>query len=204
MEEYLGIFENRFKDEILVRASDLVEKVLNYEKENATKNSNALSDKKIKDKQVQMINLYLKVLEELLNQEEKKTQNPNYIGILSNEEFHRALIACSIETVFFVNNSSSVAFPKLLELCEIQPFEFWRIIGSFSKFDPLIPPPLKSHLHSLELRILMNLAWKKDSVVHKIVKKFIDESKNDSAFEAETPTTENDQAQSPETDSSPT
>jgi hypothetical protein len=201
MEEYLGIFENRFKDEIVNRANTLVEKVLTYEKENASKNANPLSEKKIKDKQSQMANLYLKVLEELLNQEERKTHSPNYVEILSNDEFHKALIACSIETVFFVNNSSSVAFPKLLELCEIQPFEFWRIIGSFAKFDPQIPPPLKSHLHSLELRIIMNLAWKKDSVVHKIIKKFIDESK-DSGLELETATTLNEQAQSPESQSS--
>jgi len=200
MEEYLGIFENRFRDEILTRANTLVERVLNYEKENATKNSNPLSDKKIKDKQSQMVNLYLKVLEELLNQEERKTDTPNYVEILSNVEFHKSLIACSIETVFFVNNSSSVAFPKLLELCEIQPFEFWRIIGSFAKFDPQIPPPLRNHLQSLELRIIMNLAWKRDSVVHKIVKKFIDESKES---EIETPTTINEQGHSPDSQSSP-
>src|SRR5687768_1182275 len=110
MEKYLGAFENKFKDEILDRANKYVEKALNYEKEVAAKSNNPLNEKKAKDKYNQMVSLYLKVLEELLSQEERKVRNPNFIAILSNEDFHRALIACSIETVFFVNNTSSVSF----------------------------------------------------------------------------------------------
>lgn len=187
MENYLSVFENKFKDDILNRSNNLVEKVLNYEKENAAKANNPLNEKKVKDKHNQMVSLYLKVLEELLSQEEKKTRNPNYFELLSNEVFHKALIACSIETVFFVNNSSNVNFNVLLELCEIQAFEFWRIIGSFAKFDPQIPFPIKKHLHTIELKIIMCLAWKKGSVVQKIVRKFIDESQNETAADVESP-----------------
>lgn len=176
MENYLNAFDNKFRDEILNRANTLVEKVLNYEKEPAAKASTTLNDKKVKDKHNQMVSLYLKVLEELLSQEERKTRNPNYFELLSNEVFHKALIACSIETVFFVNNSSNISFNTLLDLCEIQAFEFWRIIGSFAKFDPQIPFPIKKHLHSVELKIIMCLAWRKGSVVQKIVRQFIDEN----------------------------
>jgi len=203
MEEYLGVFENKFRDEILTRANTLVDNVLKYESDNTpAKTKNEQTEKKSKDKQAQMVNLYLKVLEELLNQEARRTQNPNYADILANDEFHKALIACSIETVFFVNNSSNVSFSKLLELCEIQPFEFWRIINSFIKFDPQLPQPMRKHLHSLEIKILMNLAWKRDSVVHQIIKKFIAESENEletsaTIQEEESPESQDSEGSSP-------
>jgi len=39
--------------------------------------------------------------------------------VLSNENFYRSLIACSIETVFFVLNVSNIKFESLLEICGI-------------------------------------------------------------------------------------
>ncbi|RZM21677.1 MAG: hypothetical protein EOO88_32055, partial [Pedobacter sp.] len=53
------------------------------------------------------------------------------ILILSNEEFHKSLIACSIETVFFVNNSSNVTFSKLLE----QSSRVWTVTAAASHKD---------------------------------------------------------------------
>jgi len=152
----------------------LAEKVLTSDKDKMENLKNPLYLKKLKDKHTQIVNLYLKVLEDLLIQEEKKTKDSETLETLKSDNFHKALIACSMETVFFVNNSSSVTFVKLLELCEVEAFDFWKIIGSFAKFDTQMPYPIKKHLYDLELKILMYLAWKKNSNVHQTIKKQVE------------------------------
>jgi len=96
--------------------------------------------------------------------------------VLSNESFYKSLIACSIETVFFVLNVSTIKFEQLLQICGIQAFEFWRILNSFIGFDRHIPFPIKRHLFDIEQQILRTLAWKKDSIVHQIIKTCITDS----------------------------
>ena len=134
--------------------------------------------KKIKDKSSQIMNLYFKALEQLLLKEEKKTSNPQYHLILENENLHRALIACSIETVSFVNNCTDVSFLKLLQICEIQAFEFWRIIPNFVKFDPKMPSPVQKHFYDLEIKILMHFAWQKGSIIHQIINRYVTQPSN--------------------------
>jgi len=133
--------------------------------------------KQIKDKQHQIINLYFKVLEELLVQEERKTKRVQYSEIIRNDNFHRSLIAASIETVFFVNNYTDLSFTMLLELCNINSFEFWRIIASYIKFDSNMPHQLRKHFSDLEVKILLHLAWKKNSPVLNVINNFIQQSK---------------------------
>ena len=124
--------------------------------------------------------LYFKVLEELLLEEEKKIHNKNMDEILLNDEFHKALIACCIETTFFVNNytNENLTFLKLLELCETQAFEFWRIITSFVRFDPHMPIPIRKHMHELETKIVSQLAWKKGSHVYNLVIQLFEQNAN--------------------------
>lgn len=120
--------------------------------------------------------LFFTVLEELFIQEEKKVSNQNFSDMLLNEQFHRALAACCIETTFFVNNNLTVVFTKLLELCKIDAFEFWSVLTKFSTLDPHTPWPIKKHLHELETKIISHLAWEKDSQVHQLVLQFIQQS----------------------------
>jgi len=149
----------------LTRARNL----LDPERENPILAEDISIQKQLKDKQHQIMNLYYKILEELLVQEERKTRKPNLQEILRNENFHRALLACSIEVVFFINNYSNLSFQKLLDLCKIPAFEFWRIISSFMTFDPKMPHALKKHFYDIELRIIMKLAWKKDSSILEVL-----------------------------------
>lgn len=168
------------KTRMISRVDRIVDNVFLQDQENQSVNSQVLA-KKQKDYRSQIIAVYFKVLEELLIQEEKKIHSQNFADILQNEQFHRALIACCIETTFFVNNYSAVSFVKLLELCDVQAFEFWRIITSFSKFDPHMPFPIKKHLYDLELKIITQLAWKKDSQVHRLIQQFTEASSSDNS-----------------------
>jgi hypothetical protein len=66
--------------------------------------------------------------------------------VLENDSFHRALIACCIESVFFIHNISVIEFSSVLSMCRIDAFEFWKLINSFAQFDPKMPVPLKRHV----------------------------------------------------------
>jgi len=148
-----------------------VERILNPKKRLKSQNVkiNHQVNKHLKEKHTQIVNLYFTVLEKVLEKEEKRGKTFQITDIIKNDDFHRALIACSIETVFFVNNFTDITFTELLELCGVQAFEFWKIIASFVKFDAKLPQPLIRHFYSLEVKIIMNLAWKQGSVVQQII-----------------------------------
>lgn len=173
IDKHLSSFGEKFKENILLRANSLVEKILLSDKDAAKA---PINQKTLNDKHNQIVNLYLKVLEDLLLQEEKKPKESDGLEILKTDAFHKALIACSIETSFFINNTSNITFVRLLELCEIEAFDFWRIIGNFAKFDQQMPYPIKKHLYDLEFKIMMSLAWRKNSTVHQTVKYLIEEN----------------------------
>ena len=164
----------KFKEGFILRAEKMVDKVLTNEKEKT--DSSTAYQKKFRDRSNQIISLYYKVIEELLVMEEKKGKNGNVIDLLTKDTFHKSIIACCLEIGFFVNNTSNINFEKLFELCDIQSFEFWDIISTFILFDQQIPYPIKKHLHEIEIKILTYLAWKKDSMVHQMIKNIAEES----------------------------
>ena len=130
-----------------------------------------MNTKKLKDYQNQVFGLYFKTLEELLVMDTKAVHG-ELDEIFDKDNFHASVVAVCIETIFFVNNSSSVKFTTLLKLCEIQAFDFWRVISSFIKSDPHMPFPLKKHLHNLDIKIVTQLAWVRGSSVHQLVQHF--------------------------------
>lgn len=139
-----------------------------------------MNEKKLKDYYRQASSLYLKVLEDIL--EKQKQNNLRVYESLTEECFHKALIAASIDTLFFINNSSYIRFEALLKLCDIQAFDFWKVISSFISSDSQIPHPVKKHFYDLELKIILSLVWKKDSTVHQIVKSVLGHSKEGLSF----------------------
>ena len=160
------------------RMEKLTERVLLLEKD-LLEQKNTVSQvnlKKLKDYQSQVAGLYIRTLEELLVQMDKKSTNGELNEVFKESAFHRALIACCIEIVFFVNNNSSIAFVSLLEKCEIQAFDFWRVIAYFARSDPQIPFPIKKHLYDIEVKIITQLAWRKGSQMHQLVKSYFQES----------------------------
>ena len=165
---------DKFKEAFILRAEKMVERVLTSEKEKT--DSSSAYQKKFRDRLNQIVSFYYKVIEELLIIEEKKGKNGNVMDLLIKDTHHKAMIACCLEIGFFVNNTSNINFEKLLELCDIQSFEFWEIISTFVKFDQQIPYPIKKHLHEIEIKILTYLAWKKDSMVHQMIKNIAEES----------------------------
>ena len=185
--KYMRNLPERIQKEVLSKVDVLVKNVLD-------RDTNEIGTYSRREYYINPIRaLYFQVLEELLIKEEKVCpQSPE--NILLNEDFHKALIACCIETTLFVNNYTheDLTFMRLLELCNTQPFEFWKIITSFVRFDPHMPTPIQKHMRELELKIIFQLAWREDSQICSLIKQLVEQNANtaDESGSNTTPTNE--------------
>lgn len=57
-----------------------------------------------------------------------------------------------------------------MNLVGLYPFDLWRIMTSFMKFDPQMPKKLVNHFREVEVRIVSHLSWKHGSPVVNIIK----------------------------------
>ena len=87
--------------------------------------------------------LYYKMLLTFLQAEEKRLGQSNFTALLTNESFHCSLFACCMEAVFATYSMCDVAFPKILELLELQAFDFCKVIS----FPRAPPPPRATRPH---------------------------------------------------------
>lgn len=109
----------------------------------------------------------------MIKTEEKKLElksisSLTYFDFIQNLNFHRSLIAICIETAFFIVHKN-LEFQKLLSFAQIEAFDFWKMINSFIKFDRNMPQAIKDHFLMKEKTIVFNHAWKKGSIVEKLV-----------------------------------
>lgn len=118
--------------------------------------------------------LYFRIVESVIGMEEKVLSKGNMMKVLTTTEFHKAVVVAATEVVLFVNNSMAIRFEQILEVCELDAFEFWRLIAIFIKFDPMIPAPLKLHFQQIEIKIITFLAWQKNSTMHRLLGKIIE------------------------------
>jgi hypothetical protein len=120
---------------------------------------------------------YFRIMESVIGMEEKTLSKVDMMKMLGSNELHKAAIAAATEVVLFINNSMAIRFEQILELCEMDAFEFWKLIAIFLKFDPMMPSPLKSHFHQIETKILTFLAWQKNSTMHRLLGKIIEKER---------------------------
>jgi hypothetical protein len=115
----------------------------------------------------EILKLYYVALESLIKIEKSKGNEVS--GILQNDKFHRALFACSAETIFFIVFSSSSLFEDLLKILEISAFDFWKNIKSFTQFNIRMPSQVKKHFSELEEKILIKDGWDESSPVSQAI-----------------------------------
>lgn len=109
----------------------------------------------------------------MIKTEEKKLESKSissltFFDFIQNLNFHRSLVAICIETAFFIVHKN-LDFQKLLSFAQIEAFDFWKMINSFIKFDKNMPQAIKDHFLMKEKTIVFNYAWKKGSIVEKLV-----------------------------------
>lgn len=134
------------------------------------------------DKRIDIIEiLYYKIVDELLNQEEKSLppKANSLFNTLYMKEFHKAAFTCSAETVLFVYNEQKLLLQQLMKNLRISSFDVWKLINSFIVFDPQMPTPLKRHFRDIEVKIVSQLGWESDSPVIKIISKMLEDMKEE-------------------------
>ncbi|GJN15595.1 hypothetical protein PR202_gb02520 [Eleusine coracana subsp. coracana] len=90
----------------------------------------------------------------------------NLTLLLSNERFHRCMLACSAELVLATHKSVTMMFPAVLEKTGITAFDLSKVIEGFVRHEDTLPRELKRHLNSLEERLLESMAWEKGSSMY--------------------------------------
>ena len=121
-----------------------------------------------------IVKLYYLALESLVKIEKSKGNEVS--GILQNDKFHRALFACSAETIAFIFHSSSACFEDLIKVLDISAFDFWKNIKSFTQFNIRMPGQVKKHFADLEEKILAKEGWNEGSPVSLAINRMTSEN----------------------------
>ncbi|XP_004698311.1 retinoblastoma-like protein 1 [Echinops telfairi] len=108
--------------------------------------------------------LYYKILETVMIQETRRLHGMDMSVLLEQDVFHRSLMGCCLEMVLFAY-SSPRTFPWIIEVLNLQPFYFYKVIEVVIRSEEGLSRDMVKHLNSIEEQILENLAWSQDSAL---------------------------------------
>ncbi|KAG8635546.1 retinoblastoma-related protein isoform X2 [Manihot esculenta] len=117
-------------------------------------------------RRLEALKLYYRVLEAMCTAEAQILHATNLTSLLTNERFHRCMLACSAELVLATHNTVTMLFPAVLERTGITAFDLSKVIESFIRHEESLPRELRRHLNSLEERLLESMVWEKGSSMY--------------------------------------
>lgn len=106
--------------------------------------------------------LYYKVLESIIEQEQKRLGDMDLSSILEQDAFHRSLLACCLEVVTFSYKPPG-NFPFITEIFDVPLYHFYKVIEVFIRAEDGLCREVVKHLNQIEEQILDHLAWKPES-----------------------------------------
>uniref|UniRef100_A0A8C2V4U6 RB transcriptional corepressor like 2 n=1 Tax=Chinchilla lanigera TaxID=34839 RepID=A0A8C2V4U6_CHILA len=106
--------------------------------------------------------LYYKVLESIIEQEQRRLGATDLSGILEQDAFHRSLLACCLEVITFSYKPPG-NFPFITEIFDVPLFHFYKVIEIFIRAEDGLCREVVKHLNQIEEQILDHLAWKAES-----------------------------------------
>ncbi|KAJ1269396.1 hypothetical protein BS78_07G208400 [Paspalum vaginatum] len=131
-----------------------------------TRSANRMDAIWTEQRKMEALKLYYRVLESMCRAESQILSGNNLTSLLSNERFHRCMIACSAELVLATHKTVTMMFPAVLEKTGITAFDLSKVIEGFVRHEDTLPRELKRHLNSLEERLLESMAWEKGSSMY--------------------------------------
>ncbi|KAM5551544.1 retinoblastoma-related protein [Rosa sericea] len=117
-------------------------------------------------RRLEALKLYYRVLEAMCRAEAQVLHATNLTSLLTNERFHRCMLACSAELVLATHKTVTMLFPAVLERTGITAFDLSKVIESFIRHEESLPRELRRHLNSLEERLLESMVWEKGSSMY--------------------------------------
>ncbi|XP_075033617.1 retinoblastoma-like protein 1 isoform X2 [Mixophyes fleayi] len=115
--------------------------------------------------------LYYKVLESIVVQEMRRLHGKDLTALLEQDIFHQSLVACCLEIVLFAYSSPRI-FPWTVEVLNLSPFYFYKVIEVFIRSEDGLSRDMVKHLNSIEEQILESRAWASDSVLWELLQAF--------------------------------
>lgn len=106
--------------------------------------------------------LYYKVLESVIEQEQKRLGDMDLSGVLEQDAFHKSLLACCLEVVAFSYKPPG-NFPFIAEIFDVPHYHFYKVIEVFIRAEDGLCREVVKHLNQIEEQILDHLAWKTKS-----------------------------------------
>ncbi|XP_004585849.2 retinoblastoma-like protein 1 isoform X1 [Ochotona princeps] len=113
--------------------------------------------------------LYYKILETIMIQETRRLHGMDMSVLLEQDIFHRSLMACCLEIVLFAYSSPRM-FPWIIEVLNLQPFYFYKVIEVVIRSEDGLSRDMVKHLNSIEEQILESLAWGQSSALWEALK----------------------------------
>lgn len=132
----------------------------------ALQTTNLMDSNWAEERKSEALKLYYRVLATICRAESKMQNGNNVPSLLSNERFHRCMLACAAELVLATHNTVIMIFPAVLERTGITAFDLSKVIETFVRHEETLPRELKRHLNGLEERLLESMAWEKGSSMY--------------------------------------
>ncbi|XP_054811120.1 retinoblastoma-related protein [Prosopis cineraria] len=129
-------------------------------------NANLMDNVWAEQRRLEALKLYYRVLEAMCRAEAQILHATNLTSLLTNERFHRCMLACSAELVLATHKTVTMLFPAVLERTGITAFDLSKVIESFIRHEDSLPRELRRHLNSLEERLLESMVWEKGSSMY--------------------------------------
>ncbi|KAK1368287.1 retinoblastoma-related protein [Heracleum sosnowskyi] len=117
-------------------------------------------------RRLEAVKLYYRVLQAMCTAEAQILNANNLTSLLTNERFHRCMLACSAELVLATHKTVTMLFPVVLERTGITAFDLSKVIESFVRHEESLPRELRRHLNSLEERLLESMVWERGSSMY--------------------------------------
>ncbi|KAF3784989.1 Retinoblastoma-related protein [Nymphaea thermarum] len=118
------------------------------------------------EQRTETLKSYYRVLVTMCRAESQTLHSKNLTSLLTNDRFHRCMLACSAELVLATHKTVTMMFPAVLERTGITAFDLSKVIESFVRHEETLPRELKRHLNTLEERLLESLAWERGSSMY--------------------------------------
>ncbi|KAJ0560227.1 Retinoblastoma-related protein [Helianthus annuus] len=129
-------------------------------------NTNLMDNIWAEQRRMEALKLYYRVLQAMCTAESQILNGNNLTSLLTNERFHRCMLACSAELVLATHKTVTMLFPAVLERTGITAFDLSKVIESFIRHEESLPRELRRHLNSLEERLLESMVWEKGSSMY--------------------------------------
>ncbi|XP_022746054.1 retinoblastoma-related protein-like isoform X2 [Durio zibethinus] len=170
LQSFLSSCDKDVTNDVVRRARIILEAIFpsNHERSvtGSLQSANLMDNIWMEQRRLEALKLYYRVLEAMCTAEAQILHAPNLTSLLTNERFHRCILACSAELVLATHKTATMLFPTVLDRTGITAFDLSKVIESFIRHEESLPRELRRHLNSLEERLLESMVWEKGSSMY--------------------------------------